>query len=186
MVVKMKYFILQDSPDLKYCPKISNWYGKFDVRNIRLDKYPELPEQELFLLEPTEKVIFTDIILFPFLLVSPMIRDVIKMYQEICYFRQVLLLDKKHEKSEIYYLPVVSEFDGIQLVRNTYDENGQFSCIEQKLGEPLIVNKNIFWVRDSVKRYTIISLDFAESLLRRNVIGLGIQEILLYCKGEEK
>lgn len=181
----MKFFKIQDSPDLKYCPKLLNWYGKFDVRNIRLDQYPELPEQELFLLEPAEKVIFTDIILFPFLLVSPMIRDVIKMYHEICYFRQVLLLDQKHEKSEIYFLPVLSEFNAIKLVEITYGEDGQ-AFHAQSSEKEVSINKNIFWVRDSVKRHTIISLDFAESLLRRNVIGLGIQEVLLYSKGEER
>lgn len=30
----MKYFEIKDSPELKYAPKLKNWYGKFDVRNI--------------------------------------------------------------------------------------------------------------------------------------------------------
>lgn len=36
-----------------------------------------------------------------------------------------------------------------------------------------------------MKRHTIISMDFAEALLRRKVTGLGIQEVLLYDKGEK-
>lgn len=178
----MKYFKLIDSPDLKYAPKLKNWYGQFDVRNIRLDKYSKLPEYELFILEPADKLIFTDIILFLFLLVSPMIREVIKMYRDTCYFREFVLLDQKSKKSGVYYLPVLSEFKGVQVVVKSCGENKQVSCIEQYSGKPLIINKNIFWVKDSIKRHTIISLDFAESLLRRNVKGLGIQEVLLYSK----
>lgn len=115
------------------------------MRNIKLDKYPKLPEQELFILEPTNKLIFTDIILFPFLLVSPMVRDVIKMYRDTCYFRQIILLDQKREKSEIYYLPVLMEFKGIQLIAKTYEENGQVPYIEQHSEAPFNINKNIFW-----------------------------------------
>lgn len=182
----MKYFKLQDSPDLKYAPQLANWYGKFDARKIRLDKYPELPDQELFLIKSANKLIFTDIILFPFLLVSPMVMDVIKMYRDTCYYRQIILLDQKHQKSEIYFLPVLDEYVGIQFVGKTYEENGEILSTKQSLGEPCIIDKNIFWIRDSAKRYTIVSLDFVESLLRRNIIGLGIQEVLLYSKGEKK
>lgn len=182
----MKYFKLQNSPDLKYGPQLKNWYGKFDVRNISLDKYPKLPEQELFLLEPSNKLIFTDIILFPFLLVSPMIHEVIKMYRDTCYFRQIILLDQDQKKSEVYYLPVLREVSGIQFLGKTYEENTQVPYVEQHLKDPLIINNNIFWIKDSTKRHTIISLDIAESLLRRNVRGLGIQEVLLYSKGEDK
>lgn len=41
----MKYFEIQDTPELKYAPKIKNWYGKFDVRDIKLESYPKLPKR---------------------------------------------------------------------------------------------------------------------------------------------
>ena len=30
----MKYFEIKGSPELKYAPKLKNWYGKFDVRRV--------------------------------------------------------------------------------------------------------------------------------------------------------
>jgi len=181
----MKYFKIQESPDLKYGPRLENWYGKFDVRNIRIEQYGKLPENMLFALEPAEKVIFTDIVLFPFLLVSQTVRNVIEMYRDTCLFRNLILLDQKNKKSQLYYLPVLDETERIQLVGKTYGKNGRISYVENHPGKPITINKNIFWVRDSMKRHTIISMDFAEALLRRKVTGLGIQEVLLYDKGEK-
>ena len=47
----------------------------------------------------------------------------------------------------------------------------------------MLFRSNLFWVRDAKKRHTIISLDMAESLIRRNVIGLGLQNLDLNKDG---
>ena len=46
--------------------------------------------------------------------------------------------------------------------------------------EEVNLKKEIFWIRDSFKRHTIISLELAESLLWREITGLGIKEVKLY------
>ena len=129
-----------------------------------------MPKRELFVIESSEKTIFTDIILFPFLLLSPNVMDVIKMYRERCFCREVILLDQLNGKSEVYYLPVFDETEKF-LIRNRED-------LMQE--EEVNLKKEIFWLRDSFKRHTIISLELAESLVRREITGLGIKEIKLY------
>lgn len=166
----MKYFEIVEAPEHKYAPRVKNWYGKIDVRNICIKKYPDLPQRELFVIESSEKTIFTDIILFPFLLLSPSVMDVIKLYHERCFYREVILLDQLNGKSELYYLPVFDETEKL-LIRNKED------FIQE---EEVKLKKEIFWIRDSFKRHTIISLDLAESLVRREITGLGIKEIKLY------
>ena len=64
----MKYFEIVEAPEHKYAPRVKNRYGQIDVRDICIKKYPDLPKRELFVIESSEKTIFTDIILFPFLL----------------------------------------------------------------------------------------------------------------------
>ena len=140
------------------------------MRDICIKKYPDLPKRELFVIESSEKTIFTDIILFPFLLLSPNVMDVIKMYHERCFYREVILLDQLNGKSELYYLPVFDETEKL-LIRNRED-------LMQE--EEVNLKKEIFWIRDSFKRHTIISLELAESLLWREITGLGIKEVKLY------
>ena len=140
------------------------------MRDICIKKYPDLPKRELFVIESSEKTIFTDIILFPFLLLSPNVMDVIKMHHERCFYREVILLDQLNGKSELYYLPVFDETEKL-LIRNRED-------LMQE--EEVNLKKEIFWIRDSFKRHTIISLELAESLLWREITGLGIKEVKLY------
>lgn len=168
----MKYFEIQEAPELKYAPQLENWYGKFDVRDIKLEGFPRLPDRQLFTIKPSDRTIFTDIIQFPFLLLSLKVTEVIKMYRERCFCRDVILLDQISGKSELYQLPV-------------FDETDRLSIRERQVGsqsETVVLDKHIFWVRDSLKRHTVISLDLAESLLRREVTGLGLKEIELSIK----
>ena len=179
----MKYFEIKDSPELKYATKLKNWYGKFDVRNINPLGYPKLPEKELFFIEKSEKVIFTDFILFPFLLISPLVREVIQMYKEVCFYREIILLDQQSGLSKIYYLPVLDETKSIQLVEKQCKNEVCQLKFEPANNREVFIDRNLFWVRDAKKRHTIISLDMAESLIRRNVIGLGLQNLDLNKDG---
>ncbi|WP_143320605.1 hypothetical protein [Clostridium sp. HBUAS56010] len=178
----MKYFEIQDSPELKYAPQLKNWYGTFDVRDIRIDTFPKLPERQLFNIEPCENTIFTDIILFPFLLVSPMVKEVIEMYREHCFFRIVILLDQLNKESRLYYLPVLDESNDIQLQKVQYKDGESISATLDAEREKVELDRNLFWVKGLKKRHTILSLNMAESLIRRGVTGLGLCEVELYSK----
>lgn len=180
----MKYFEIQDSSELKYAPRLKDWFGRFDVRDIRIDTFPKLPDMQLFTIEPSENTIFTDIILFPFLLVSPMVQDVIKMYRERCFFRKVILLDQKNMESRLYYLPVLDETGDIQIRRIQYINGKGIPETLNTRGERVELDRNLFWVRDSKKRHIILSLDMTESLIRRGITGLGICEVELYSKNQ--
>ena len=172
----MKYFEIQDSSELKYAPRLKDWFGRFDVRDIRIDTFPKLPDMQLFTIEPSENTIFTDIILFPFLLVSPMVQDVIKMYRERCFFRKVILLDQKNMESRL------SRY--IQIRRIQYINGKGIPETLNTRGEKVELDRNLFWVRDSKKRHIILSLDMTESLIRRGITGLGICEVELYSKNQ--
>lgn len=179
----MKFFELQDNPDLKYAPRIKNWYGKIDTRDISLAKFPDLPQRQLFILEPAEKIIFTDLILFPFLLVSPSVMSIIQMYREQCFFRDVILLDQVGGESKLYYLPVFNETNKLYVAEKGDKslKDTDFRLSKRKV----YVDNNIFWANDSKKKHTIISLDLAESMLKRNITGLGIKEVELFMEREE-
>jgi len=181
--VKMKYFELQSSPEQKYAPRITGWHGKIVSQDITLEKYPDLPERQLFILDSTTKIIYTDFILFPFLLVSPSVMDVIKMYKELCFYRDVILLDQERGDSKLYYLPIFNETNKLRVIEtgNKVWKNSNFFECNVKV----YLDKHIFWVSDSQKRHTIITLDMAESLLKRSITGIGIKEVELFMERKE-
>ena len=84
------------------------------------------------------------------------------------------MADQAKRESTIKYLPVL-------------DETRQISLESGRGKEGLCVDRNLFWVRDTKKRHSIISMDMAESLIRREVTGLGLCEVTLWDKeGKEK
>lgn len=178
----MKYFKLQETPEFKYGPQIKNWYGTFDVRDIKMETFPKLPKRQLYTVEPLESLIFTDIILFPFLLVSPMVKKVIEIYREQSFYREIILLNQISGESKTYYLPVLNEAEELQIVEQNYKNGEPVINTEIPEGTRVLVNRHIFWVRDLSKRHTVISLELAESLLKRGAIGVGLKEVILYRK----
>lgn len=92
-----------ETPELKYAPRIGNLFGKFDIRNIRLDKYHLLPERQVFFIGPSERSIFTDIILSSFRMISPMVLEIIRMYKEVCFSREVILVIRQQRRSQLYF-----------------------------------------------------------------------------------
>lgn len=172
----MKYYELKlDDTNFIEAPDLMNWYGIQDVRLIKWETYHKLKNRLVYRINPAGNIIFTDIISFPFLLVSPMVRDVIKMYGDKVVFKEVILLSTEKGFEELYYLPVMEETDQINLLYvKTRQNDIQQTQIPEWVGE-----RNIFWVRKKGKRHTIINLDLAESLLRRNAVGLELKEVLL-------
>jgi len=80
-----------------------------------------------------------------------------------------------------YYLPVFDETNQIQIHYKEF-EDGKLITKQTEEKQALSLNKNIFWIRDSLTRHTIISLDFAESLLRREATGIELREVILTKK----
>ena len=172
----MKYYELKlDNTNFIEAPALIDWYGIQDVRLIKWETYHKLKNRLVYRINPAEKIVFTDIISFPFLLVSPLVRSVIKMYGDKVVFKEVILLSAEKDFEEVYYLPIMEESDQINMLYVKKNQN----YIQQAKKPEWVGERNIFWVKKNGKRHTIISLDLAESLLRRNAVGLELKEVFL-------
>ncbi len=172
----MKYFEIKlDSDNYVDAPRLINWYKIQDVRLIRWETYHKLKNRLIYNIDSSEYIVSTDIISFPFLLVSPMVRETIKMYGDKVVFKETILLNVEKDFEQVYYLPVMEESEQIKL---SYVGKNESYSQKEKVPE-WAVERNIFWVRKKEKRHTIISLDLAESLLRRNAIGVELKEVFL-------
>lgn len=176
----MKYFELTLNRDTyKTAPKLINWYRVQDVRLIKWESYHKLQKRQIYNIEPSPKIVFTDIVSFPFLLVSSMVKNTIAMYGDEVVFKEIILMDSQNELEQVYYLPVMRENFEIELSYMKRNANMDYhKNLPQWVGK-----RNIFWVSQKGERHTIINLDLAESLLHRNAIGLQLKEVRLTTKG---
>jgi len=111
-------------------------------------------------------------------LVSSMVKDTIRLYGDEVVFKEIILLDSKNELEQVYYLPVMQENCEIELLHIMRNDHMDF----HKNIPQWIDGRNIFWIKQKGERHTIINLDLAESLLRRNAVGIQLKEVRLTIK----
>lgn len=126
----------------------------FLPRTLELYKenFYKLPDTVAFSVQMGEFTPFPDIILSPCPLVSEMVMKVMQMYRVEFFYRRAILVERKSLESEPYYL-----LDLEQEAERLYRD---------------FVLKEL---DDSVQCF--LSLDFAESILRRGAKGIILKEI---------
>lgn len=168
----MKYFLLDTDPAYMDSLDIINWYGKIDVRNIRYDKAHLLPSRMLLYMRGYERTVFTDIVSKPFFLVSEMVKDVIRMYQPETIFKEIILLDAEHEKSQRYFLPIFRE---LKCLSEKSTLNLDRSVIKRAiLSKRKLEDRSVFRIGDVKGTYIAARLDFVESILKREAAGVRL------------
>lgn len=170
----MEYYCLKVDKRYTDAPVVKNWYGKLNRENMCIEKAHLLPKRELLEITYNPKVVFTDIITFPYFLVSDMCKRVISKYVPNTIYRQIVLMDIKSQKFKVYHLPILPKV--VSIKQRDYLELGV------KVELPVLSKKEIgflkiFQVIELEKTYTIVSLDLLESLLRRRAKGIDIEEV---------
>ena len=160
----MKYFQL--FVDENYVPPSpTGWYGKLDRKALEGKRAYELPGHSLFLVEAHQQMVFTDVTTFPCFLISEKVKEILQKYDPFIPYARMIFYDKKRSKSKAYYFPFLEEMEaGIEKGGNSTQQ----SIVNQKV---------IFKLREENQTKIIVRLDLLESMLRREVIGIGVREI---------
>lgn len=143
----MEYFVLSAQRG-NPVPQIGNWYGKLDVRKLNRKDYRELPEYFLMDMKIGTDILYPDVILAPFFMVSREVMEVIRMYEEEMPFLYVALIDTQKKENRSYFCPVLADGDG---------------CREA-----------VYRMRKGNGWEVRIRLDLAESLFLRGVEGMEL------------
>ncbi len=164
----MKYY--QIVVDAHYIPPVPvGWYGKIDQKTVAEKKSYEMPLHLLFETESHMQMVFTDVIVFPCLMVSGIVRDVVMRYMPRTGFTRVILFDKARGCSKAYYMPHLRSAGHIKK-----DINGSIAVEKELLGDEAVVKM------DGIdKTYIIMRMDIVESVLRRGTVGVGLKEITI-------
>jgi len=170
----MKYFLLKT--DAKYSsPQLIDWYGKVNPKHIHKGVSYAIPRRQIIYVESNPNICFTDVISSPIFLVSPMVRDIMKMYEPQIVFKEIILLDQKNRLTQLYLLPI---FEEILCLSSKSILNLDHSVIKKAvLLEEAVTGKHIFRIEDVNNTYVVADLDFVESILRRGAKGITLTEL---------
>ena len=172
----MEFFCLKSDKRCSDAPVIQNWYGKLNEEHICKKNSYLLPKRELFEIRYNPNVFFPDILVFPYFLVSNTCKEVISVYEPNTIYKQIVLLDVKAGKCEVYNLPILERID---------DFSNCGKCLIGRQDEKLrikaenIRDLSIFQVRKNDKIHTVVRLDMLESFLRRGATGVIVEEVIV-------
>lgn len=113
----MEYYCLTIDKRYSEAPVIKNWTGKIQREYITEEKSYLLQQRELLEIVENKNVFFTDIVVFPFFLVSDMCKNVISLYEPKTKFKQIVLMEMKTSKYQVYHLPILKKIHGMETVR---------------------------------------------------------------------
>lgn len=171
----MRYFLLEMDSAYQHTPQVIGWYKKMDVRKISRGNEKSFSDIELLFIEESRRTVFTDIITFPFLMVSEPVRHMIELHDPHAIFKKIVLVDRANRKTALYYMPFLEKVKCLdQSSVLNLDKSVIRHCVLQY---PAIKDKGIFFIDDVGKQYTVIRLDLVESLFRRRMKGIGLKMV---------
>lgn len=151
---------------------------RFDIKgpkHIFLKKdAPRLNDTTVLYLDENSGEIAPDFLQSPVYMVSDMVQKVLSMYEDSLIFKRVVMIDKTNSSQIMYYHVLFEEIVGLDsLVERYPDGTEKKVCLSKdKIGD-----YRAFMLKDSRNRKPVISLEVAESLLRRKLTGVILKEI---------
>lgn len=170
----MRYFWIyadQKNPQ----PQFNNWFKVVRPgRSSLTEVYHSLQHRNRFVIKMAPDVGFMDIISFPQFMVSREFADVIRMYDRTIRFRNLSLFEEKNHRTALYKLPALPELDC--LTEDSELSRDKKDIIKGILRQEQIERYPIFQISQVSVRYVIANLELVESLYRRKIMGMKIQE----------
>lgn len=108
-------------------------------------------------------------------LLSDSMKRILELYNTEARFKQVYLVNRDSSRQELYWIPSIPSVDGIS-------EQTEFYAHDQTLKHLVLdrskVKEHHFFRLSGVREpYFIVSLEAAESLLRRSLSGFRLQKL---------
>ncbi|MBC2580546.1 imm11 family protein [Clostridium sp. DJ247] len=171
----MDYFLLKQDERYTDVPLLLDLMKKIDLRSINQMDAHKIEDTTLFYVRAEEESSFLDILDRQLYLVSDGLKKILEKYVPNTLFKMMILIDKKNERQENYFLPI---FEEVEALSPNCEFNLDKSVIKKLVldGEK-IKGKKIFKIKESEKPMIVVRLDAAESILRRGFEGIRLEKI---------
>ncbi|WP_243109379.1 imm11 family protein [Anaerophilus nitritogenes] len=169
----MKYFIIKQEKEIGHLIKLRDFTGSNHMTFIK-EQADQLNDVSILFVEGGKESVYTDFIENPVFLISDELKKVFEMYEYTLIFKTVVLSNIEEKTQKVYHMVLTDGIDGLS-EKTTYYKNGWEKDII--LDQEKLKNYNIFQIKGTVGNSMIVSLDVAESILRRDFTGVSFKEI---------
>ena len=110
----------------------------------------------------------------PVTMVSAKVRQVFAAYEKEIVFKRIYLIDRENKLSHNFYIPLIPMRDVLSSHVERWPDGREKRVV---LDSRRAAARHVFYLDNSMTRRPLVSLDVAESLLRREIGGVVFEEV---------
>lgn len=171
----MRYYLISQDKGYTNVPKIMDIFKTLSSNHAKQASVKNLERRNIITMKTEAGAVNIDILAGGFFLVSEIVKECMVLYEPNMVFKEMILLDKKRKVKQHYFLPEFVEIDC--LTENSEFSFGHLELKRIEIDEKKIKDKAVFRIAGIEKDYIIARLDVVESLLRRGIKGMAIEEV---------
>ena len=169
----MKFFHVEANDQIAQ-PRFIDWFNEMNPQQLVARDISQISR---FTVSLHAGAIFTDIISYPYFMISDGFASLVSMYDESIQFRHVVLNDKENRRFMAYNIPLLEEIDCLSQ-ESELNRDGSV-LLKTVLLREVVKGRSLFQIGGVKNRYVVSSLELVESALRREALGLKITEVPL-------
>lgn len=169
----MKYYIMSQDKRIQntFVLKEFPTGAAVDFDTSYKDKLKE--HTSLFTIE-NDKSAYPDMLEAPLVMVEKKIYEVLNLYDETVVYKKVSIINQVRNSRREYYVALIDRLDCLHQSTEFYKDNSVAKIV---LDKDKVKGRHIFKIAGISAPYVIVSLDVAESILRRKSFGIRFQEV---------
>lgn len=167
----MEYFIIKQDKRYTNPPTINDLHSLLRRKELNRKDEHKIPQRNIVYANSDNYLDFLDILDDQLFLVTDKVKKVISLYEPSAIFKTFCILNNRKNEYGLYYAPILPEIDCITEARGIGCKKN-IALDREKIGLHCF-----FRALGSDKETTVVRLDVAESLLRRDVRGMKLEKI---------
>lgn len=173
---RMKYFILKQDERYKSIPIIKGIPKEIiDPRDLYKKNYHLMPKVTRLETYNSEPINFIDIITNPILMLTEKAIDIVKIYMPKLTTRDISIIDKIGGRTQTYQIPLIPKIECLTKSNILKENRGKIEKLQ--LDKKRIKHQPLFYIAELKEDLVVIRLDMLESMLKRKIRGIQIQEV---------
>ena len=170
----MEYFKITQKENIPNVVKLMLKPKYPHQRKIAFEKKDRLTQIATIFIRSTENSTFPDIYDVPAFIVSDRLRKLLEIYDNDIIFKCAVLTNPRTNDQYVYFLTIVNSIDCAHK-RSEFYGNGSLKKLV--IGKNKADGNKVFRVKGVREHFIYVSLDVAESMLRRGFLGIHFEKV---------
>ncbi|MCM3342403.1 hypothetical protein M3650_28205 [Paenibacillus sp. MER TA 81-3] len=177
----MEYFIISQDENVENMIRFAGLKSTNKTIEVTPEQADDIHDITVVFVEGSADSVYPDYIGKPVVFVADELKKVLELYDPGLVFKCAILSNPQHSMQKVYWLLLLPRVDCLSEHTEFYKTGAVKSIV---IDHAKAAEHAIFRVQGLLEKHVIINLDVAESLLRRDLLGMRLEKVRSRCAAE--